>query len=96
MLNLIIIQRLPELMIKAKLLSSQVSLIGHNDIVEMLHRPIYIQTEKKASFRLRSPKDRQPTSARVKSERPNLWAFLTTWTLTSSRLSTSAMQITLY
>jgi hypothetical protein len=41
------IQRLPELMIKAKRLSSQVSLIGHNDIVEMLHGPIYIQTEKK-------------------------------------------------
>jgi hypothetical protein len=26
----------------------------------------------KASFKLRSPEDRQPTSARVKSERPNL------------------------
>ncbi len=34
-------------MIKAKKLSNQVSLIGHNDIVEMLHGPIYIQIEKK-------------------------------------------------
>jgi hypothetical protein len=34
-------------MIKAKRLSSQVSLIGHNDIVEMLHGPIYIQKKKK-------------------------------------------------
>jgi hypothetical protein len=33
-------------MLKAKRLSNQVSLIGHNDIVEMLHRPIYLQIEK--------------------------------------------------
>jgi len=37
-------------MIKAKRLSSQVSLIGHNDIVEMLHGPIYIQTKKKRTL----------------------------------------------
>ena len=41
------IQRLPMLMIKAGILSSQVSLIDHNDIVEMLRGPIYIQTERK-------------------------------------------------
>jgi hypothetical protein len=33
-------------MIKEIKLFNQVSLIGHNDIVEMLHGPIYIQTEK--------------------------------------------------
>ena len=34
-------------MIRVRILSSQVSLIGHNDIVEMLHGPIYRQTERK-------------------------------------------------
>jgi hypothetical protein len=34
-------------MMKAKKLSNQVSLIGHNDIVEMLHGPIYIYKKKK-------------------------------------------------
>ena len=37
--------RLPELMIEARKLSGQVPLIDHNDIVEMLHGPIYIGTE---------------------------------------------------
>ena len=36
---------LPELMIEARKLSGQVPLIDHNDIVEMLHGPIYIKTE---------------------------------------------------
>jgi hypothetical protein len=34
-------------MIEARTLSSQVPLIDHNDIVEMLHGPIYIGTERK-------------------------------------------------
>jgi hypothetical protein len=34
-------------MIKAKRLSNQVSLIGHNDIVEMLQGPIYINKIKR-------------------------------------------------
>lgn len=38
-------RRLPKLMIEARTLSSQVPLIDHNDIVEMLHGPIYIKTE---------------------------------------------------
>ena len=41
------IQKLPELMIKAGRLSVQVSLVNHNDIIEMLRKPIYIQTERK-------------------------------------------------
>jgi hypothetical protein len=39
-------------MIKAKRLSNQVSLIGHNDIMEMLHGPIYIQAKKKRTLTL--------------------------------------------
>jgi len=35
-------------MIEARTLSSQVPLIDHNDIVEMLHGPIYIGTEKES------------------------------------------------
>ena len=38
--------RLPELMIEARKLSGQVPLIDHNDIVEMLHGPIYKGKEK--------------------------------------------------
>ena len=41
------IQKLPELMVKARRLSIQVSLVNHNDIIEMLRKPIYIQTERK-------------------------------------------------
>jgi len=33
-------------MIEARTLSGQVPLIDHNDIVEMLHGPIYIEREK--------------------------------------------------
>lgn len=35
-------------MIEARKLSSQVPLIDHNDIVEMLHGPIYIERERES------------------------------------------------
>lgn len=41
---------LPELMIEARTLSGQVPLIDHNDIVEMLHGPIYIGTERESPW----------------------------------------------
>jgi hypothetical protein len=40
--GLLQLQRLLELMIKAKRLFSQISLINHNNIMKMLHEPIYI------------------------------------------------------
>jgi hypothetical protein len=42
-----LLQRLLELMIKAKILSSQMSLIDHNHIMKMLHEPIYIYKKKR-------------------------------------------------